>query len=336
MAKDLNEALHEASKMKYCRLCDQTPLRPGCRWCDKCDEEKRTRWGEIQRFEGSCGTFDPWGETVLTCGSGRTVRVSYRYGKKVCEIEVPGGIVFRARFLPDGYRFVTGSQFGSIHVWDSRSGDQIRRIGSGLHAFDISPDGRLAVLGDEDTRASIWNVESGRRIQKLGGWFSGKHRHLIDRVLFSPSGDRVFVFDSDSIPRVWDTQTGQQLPAPEPAFNRTVAFSSDGRQALTWADREMHLWDVSTWRVSRKWRADDYCCIIAFSPDGRHILSGGGDLSYWDLKSGRFLRRFGWPSKEGQLNTLEFSPDGTFFVVGHSDGLVRLLMQPNAEQITHG
>jgi WD40 repeat protein len=30
----------------------------------------------------------------------------------------------------------------------------------------------------------------------------------------------------------------------------------------------------------------------AFSPDGRHVLSGGGDLKLWDAASGALLRTF--------------------------------------------
>jgi WD40 repeat protein len=65
---------------------------------------------------------------------------------------------------------------------------------------------------------------------------------------------------------------------------------------------------------------------VAFSPDGRLLLSGAGErfygaeaghdaeLTLWDARSGRKLR--GFTGLKGGVNTAAFSPDGRFVAVG--------------------
>lgn len=64
------------------------------------------------------------------------------------------------------------------------------------------------------------------------------------------------------------------------------------------------------------------CC--AFSPDGKHLVSGGGDgvLRIWDARSGeKLLNLFG---HEGWIGRCVFSPDGTRLLSGGSDGVLRI------------
>jgi WD40 repeat protein len=63
---------------------------------------------------------------------------------------------------------------------------------------------------------------------------------------------------------------------------------------------------------------------VAFSPDGRHALSGAGDgtVRLWEVATGREVRRFS--GHDGYVHGVAFSPDGRQALASSHDGTVRL------------
>jgi hypothetical protein len=63
---------------------------------------------------------------------------------------------------------------------------------------------------------------------------------------------------------------------------------------------------------------------VAFSPDGRHALSGAGDgtVRLWEVATGREVRRFS--GHNGAVRGIAFSPDGRQALTASYDGTVRL------------
>src|SRR5262249_34581175 len=63
---------------------------------------------------------------------------------------------------------------------------------------------------------------------------------------------------------------------------------------------------------------------VAFSPDGKMVVSGSGDrtLRVWDVVSGQSLRTL--QGHTSDVNAVAFSPDGKMVVSGSYDGTLRV------------
>jgi WD40 repeat protein len=65
-------------------------------------------------------------------------------------------------------------------------------------------------------------------------------------------------------------------------------------------------------------------CTVAFSPDGKRVLTGGFDsiTRLWDVETGLVIRRF--EGRTESWSSVAFSPDGGLVLRGEGDGTTRL------------
>ncbi len=83
------------------------------------------------------------------------------------------------------------------------------------------------------------------------------------------------------------------------------------------------VWQVSS-EVRRFTGHTNGVNSVAFSPDGRFVLSGSWDemLRLWEVESGQEVRQF--TGHSGDVRSVAFSPDGRYVLSGSSDKTLRL------------
>src|SRR6185437_7266525 len=99
-------------------------------------------------------------------------------------------------------------------------------------------------------------------------------------------------------------------------YYRGVAFSPDGSLLAAAFDTAgnsessgVKLWDTTTWELKQTLLRDRGGSVsVAFSPDGRHVASGGGfveiidgrmatgEVKIWEIKSGNLVGTLARPS----------------------------------------
>jgi len=221
----------------------------------------------------------------------------------------------RVVFSADGRRLVAQDMSGTIHLWDTIDGHELRAFRGHVESvagLAFSPDGlRLACAGLDGT-LRVLDAADGRELLALHG-----HDHkLANDVVFSPDGRRLASTGFESI-LVWDVQ-----PQPEVRALRghrgsvhMVAFSSDSaRLASAGADGTVRIWNVAEGREARVLLGHTGAVrSLAFRPtDGESIASAGDDRTVLihDAERGQQKLRLPVGSKTEAITSLAFSTDG--------------------------
>jgi clan AA aspartic protease (TIGR02281 family) len=108
----------------------------------------------------------------------------------------------------------------------------------------------------------------------------------------------------------------------------SVAFSPDGKQALTGSSRYgdgCHLWDLATGQTLKTVTGKALqVTSVAFSPDGKRALWGSfdGTVHLWDLATGQTLKTL--TGHTGGVESVVFSPLGSRALSASQDKTLRL------------
>jgi eukaryotic-like serine/threonine-protein kinase len=305
-------------------------------------------------------TVSPDGRLLVTIGTDRQARLwDAATGRPIGE-PIGEGVGTRIlEFAPDGRSLVMNVTDKTVGLWDASTGRPVGRPiehqGRVLDAA-ISPCGRRVLTGASDNAARLWD----ERPAQADDLVVLEHGGAVAALAFSPNGRRALT-GGDGGARLWDASTGRPIGQPMRfggGFVSVVAFSHDGGLALTAGgiDGGARLWDADTGRpIGRPIESGGGFTAVAFSPDGRTILTGGinqvaglrsantesgpeigpsppaASLRFWDVESGRETG----PSLPvgNQVLIIAFNADGTAFLVGSGDSPVRVWRTATREPI---
>lgn len=112
------------------------------------------------------------------------------------------------------------------------------------------------------------------------------------------------------------------LPIGHSGGVSSVAFSPNGRYVLSGSG--LKLWDVVTGKELRSFDGDSSgVTSVAYSPDGQYILSGSGDRTLKLLEVNTGKQLRSFEGHSGVVRSAIFSPDGRFIVSGSNDNTIR-------------
>ena len=221
-------------------------------------------------------------------------------------------------FYPDGKTLVSSNN-GEILIWDVDAHKQIGAL-EGWSPFALHPHGKILAFRGKNRVIQLWNID----MQKQVGAFEG-HTDSVSFFTFSPDGEILASVgkNRDNAIRLWDVEAQKQvavLGKHEGSFAR-LTFSPDGTIIAAAGDGGIYLWNVQQRKLMVRLTTEEVF-LIAFSPNGKLLVSVGADLHLWDIQQQKQVGRL-W---EGLTRSIAFSPDGNFLASAHGyrDRTVRL------------
>jgi WD40 repeat protein/serine/threonine protein kinase len=249
------------------------------------------------------------------------------------DIAYSDGFMWDSLFLRDGERMLTVGVNG-VYLWNWQTGEVIWSIDEGANTQDIalSPDGRIFVVGlnDPNPIARLRDVETGTLIREYHG-----HGQRIQNVDFSPDGTTILTGSNDGTAAIWPVNgegtvriiavhsSDSIVWHPTQPLIATVGIASESE-----VDSTIRLVDIRTGEIVRTFEGHrNVVGTLAFTPDGRYLLSGDSNASstgddervyIWDVETGESVLELG--GHEMHVRSIAVSPNGRIAAVGDSGG----------------
>ena len=220
--------------------------------------------------------IDRDGSLVATGGTDNRVRLWDGSGAERHELRGHGDTVDQMVLSRNGRRLLTVGRDRSARIWFTGTGEQdlvVRGSGAEIEAVRMTPDGRHVVTRASDDEVRLLESSPGRALAVL------RHRGRAQAAVLHPSrpfaassgDDRIQIARSDS----GETVGSDPASALTEAETRDLAFDPTGAK-LAVADGAAVL--VNDLRGH--WRArdhGDWVNTVAWSPDGRRVISASDD-----------------------------------------------------------
>ena len=146
-------------------------------------------------------------------------------------------------FTPNGKMIASGSDDGTIRLWDTGTGTQLLSIPtSKTNALAFSEDGKI-LASSNPVNIQLWDVDTGTQLTSLKG-----HSHSATVLAFSTDSKILVSGGRDGTIRLLDISTGTELTTFKGHVDRVniLSFSPDGKMLASGStDGAIFLWGIS-------------------------------------------------------------------------------------------
>ncbi len=301
--------------------------------------------------------FAPDGQHLATASWDGTTSVwSLGPTSELLHISVPisgGGGPWRLAYSPAGTQILANFTDNTFGVWDAASGAEFPTM-PGLHpragAGGFSSNGGPIYVSVDDVATSILDGSTGALLQSIPASLD-----LVGSTVMSSDGTRLVSYGPDSVAKLWDLKSGQQLSTfrsdPDGNFDRVecvdasvgqascAAFSPDGQRVVTadavtrgsgqdisngGSDTTASVWDAATGKRLLTLSAHiGTIRSVSFSPDGSRIATAAdGGANVWDAVSGKLLLTLS--GHTDSVFSVKFSRDGKLIATDSADGTAKV------------
>lgn len=262
--------------------------------------------------------FSPDSRTLAVAGAGSPVRFfDLATGKERLSCEGVKVHIYRIAFSPDGKQVAAGKIHDEVTVCDAATGKL-------MHRFKRSQDeiSGLVYAGNEQLVCSSWGSEIRVFDTKKGASVSSivlKGDCMVNDIAFSAERNELVahwqkIGANAAHATIWnwaDRKERLDIRLPDSLAQRIAWMPRTSQFAVSDSDTGVRSFDAASGKMISK-IGDEECSLLAFTPDGKQLITGGGDgrLRFWSLKENKQVFELKAEATEGAV-----SPDGKYLAV---------------------
>jgi len=261
-----------------------------------------------------------------------TFGIGQHGGRAVMTLTGHDSAVHSVSYSPDGHLLASGSNDGTVRIWDTLTGEEtmspMRSGDEAVLSVDFARNGKWVASGTGAGNVCVWNVPQGKTsLKKLSN-----HSGSVRSVAFAPDSSRLASASTDKTIRLWNPEMGEQLTVLSGHTRAVtgVAFSPDGGTlASSSDDRSIRLWHSTTGQAACEPLGNAGYRSVDFSPDGEMI---SGAENFEAILTRRTTGERITNLKDGQVRwnrSARFSPDGQLLVVACERDVLLWTLHPD-------
>lgn len=264
-----------------------------------------------------------------------------------------------ATFSPDGKLLATAAG-GTIQLWDAATGAEVVRltghnegaVRGTVNGLAFAPDGRALFSAGEDGVVRRWDFAPDRALATLAHALPAvepdqprPQRGPVTGLAWAEPGRVLAAAGKDGAVRLWEVETGKELPGGEmavppggeKAWAHALAVSPDGKLvAKASDDGVVRLWDAKTGAARGECTGlKGNATCVAFSADGKTVAAGdtNGAVLCWEVATRKQLSEIRVRAF-GAVTGVAFAPDGTTLAVSAEANAAFLFDWRAAKELT--
>ena len=233
-----------------------------------------------------------------------------------------------ASYSPDEKRVLTLDRAAdTVEEWDKATGKRLVAIQGPEPQFGIciyGPGGTTALVARRPTGHNVYHydLETGKLLKAFVS------DYCIYDMTLSADGTRLLVGSRHRASewrladyrrlRIFTGHLGHAAPS--------VAYARDERHLLTGSrDGSVRLWDRTNGKLVRRWFPHQrYATKLRVSPDGKWLLSYGGDRLLVETSLATGEPRLRWERHLSGIHAVAATADGSAVVTGSADKTIRV------------
>ncbi|KAI9708959.1 MAG: hypothetical protein M1820_003653 [Bogoriella megaspora] len=280
----------------------------------------------------NCIAFSPNGEQLASGLSDGIIRLwDIKSGESLIDFKGHNENIVCVAFSPNSTQLASGSCDNTVRLWSIESGETLmiyKDSSTLVRSVVFSPDSKQVISYSDCGTIYLWDTESDETLATYQG---GYH------VVLSPDGKPLVLVSENETLHLLDAESSSILCSIQndrvDTFIDCFAISLDGKYLALCQFYRIQLWNIKDGK-RLAWFEDHsgFLPSIAFSPDGKQLVSGSGDdmVRLWDIESDETL-----PNVAGSdlIHSVQFSPDGKKLVLGIINDSILLCNLESGEEL---